>query len=106
MLNPSHIDTSLSALALFFTYSVTLVLGVPTMLLFRHFGFLRWWRFAIGSAMLGPIAMLVVRFEPNGVADFPPGGVRKLISVHWLGLICALLFWAIALFRPHGPRAT
>ena len=104
MLNPSHIDGSLLAVAHYFTYAITLVLGVPTVLLFRFFNLRRWWQFAIAGALLGPIAMLIIQYNPKA-SLIPHMEVSQFVACALLGLACALIFWAIALFRISETRA-
>ena len=98
MLNPSHIDDSLFAMALYFTYAITLVLGVPIMLLFRFYNLRRWWQFAIAGALLGPIAVLIIQYNPRA-SLMPHMEASQFVACALLGLACALIFWAIALFR-------
>lgn len=98
MLNPSHFDDSLFAMALYVTYIIALVLGVPTVLLFRFFNLRRWWQFAIAGALLGPIAALIIQYNPRA-SLMPHMEASQFVACALLGLACALIFWAIALFR-------
>jgi hypothetical protein len=105
MLDPSHSDTSLFAMALYFAYAITLVVGVPIMLLFRLFALRRWWQFAIAGALLGPIAMLIIQYNSKA-SLIPHMEAAQFVACASLGLVCALIFWVIALFRVNDAHAT
>src|SRR5665213_1807558 len=104
MLRPSSADSSLFPLALYFTYVIALVFGVPAILLFRFFRLRRWWQFAMAGALLGPVAILVVQYNPNASSPLPME-TTQFFACATLGLVCAVIYWAVAVFRARTAHA-
>ena len=77
-------------IALFAGYPVELVLGLPTLMLFRRFGWIRWWQFALAGAVIGALPGIPWLLEGQG-------GILALGAI--AGTVTALVFWAVAVPR-------
>ncbi|MEP7060948.1 MAG: hypothetical protein ABI881_01015 [Betaproteobacteria bacterium] len=99
IIHPTHTDTSLFALGLYFTYIIAGVFGVPAILLFQLFKLRRWWQFALGGFLLGPCAMLIIPFDPRMRPSLYMD-LEQFEACAGLGLMCALIFWVVAVYRP------
>jgi len=84
-------------LALFFyayAAAYAVALGVPTFLLFRRLGILRWWTTVLAGYAIGIVTMTIATFQ------IPPP--RALLLYGALGAASALVFWAIWTRAPSG----
>ncbi len=77
-----------------------IVLGVPAFLLFRRRGWLAWWQFGAGGGALGLIVAI-----PFGVGGGPTLAAALAPAFAALGMLHAVLFWLIAVWRNKALRA-
>ena len=76
--------------------AATVILGVPAFVLFFRRGWLSWWQFAFGGAIIG--LFCTIPFAVGGAAvvgALAPGFLA-------LGALHGLLFWALAVWRNLG----
>jgi hypothetical protein len=75
------------------TTTATVILGVPAFVLFFRRGWLSWWQFAFGGAIIG--LLCAIPFAVGGAA------VARALAPGFLafGALHGLLFWALAIWR-------
>ena len=77
----------------------SLVLGGPLFFLFNRFGWLRWWQVALGGALIGLSAALLLPLTDNGFVWFK----FAALSVP-LGFLSGLVFWLVGVYHNLGPN--
>ena len=88
------------ALTTIYSYPTAVILGIPALYLFRRSGWVEWWHFVLGGAVIGCIPPLVVLFAfvrvplPEFFRDADLLTLCGLGAI--LGAVSTLVFWAIA----------
>ena len=103
VLNPNG-DNYGFGFAVVIAYLITLVLGVPTLLVFNLLKVSRWWQYCLGGAAIGVVGIILVTFQPHDWPRINNEPVQLVSSALW-GAASALIFWLVAVFRPrqgHG----
>lgn len=92
-----HIRESLMVAAIYvaFTYGTAILLGIPAFMIFRHYGWQRWWQHAFaGTAMALVVFFCIWLMSPS--SDTP---VHALLLFAAIGAGSATLFWLLAVRR-------
>lgn len=76
-----------------------LVLGGPLFFVFHRLALLRWWQVALGGALIGLAAALVLPLLDSGFVWYKFGALSAP-----LGFLSGLVFWLVGVYRNLGPN--
>lgn len=86
---------------------MTVMVAVPLFLLFKKFGWLRWWHAALVGLLSGVILSLL--FNVDNPARLDAFGLDDALNFGGVGTLMALVFWWLGLYRnavfPAAPRS-
>jgi hypothetical protein len=81
------------------TLPASLVLGGPLFYVFHRFAWLRWWQVALGGALIGLAAALLLPLMDSGFVWYKFGALSAP-----LGFLSGLVFWLVGVYHNLGPN--
>lgn len=79
------------------TLPASLFLGGPLFLVFHRLAWLRWWQVALGGALIGLAAALILQLLDSGFVWY-----RFVTLSAPLGFLSGLVFWLVGVYRNLG----
>ena len=77
-----------------FTYPLAIIIGVPTLLFFKAWGFDKWWQFCLGAGLIGfiPSPFFFSTMQLNG-------WFTLAATFTGIGALSGCVFWLIAFWK-------